>query len=47
MDEEAMWKGLYEKIQADKEKPPTEHDSLYVYYLPFKNSFCRIYGLYS
>lgn len=32
MDEEAMWKGLYEKMQEAKAKPPTEHESKYVYF---------------
>ncbi|XP_055698353.1 protein unc-13 homolog 4B isoform X3 [Phlebotomus papatasi] len=27
MDEEAMWKGFYEKLQEIKAKPPTEHES--------------------
>lgn len=26
MDEEAMWKGFYDKLQEIKSKPPTEHD---------------------
>lgn len=30
MDEEAMWKGLYETLQEKKTKPPTEHDMQYV-----------------
>uniref|UniRef100_A0A182PAH8 Uncharacterized protein n=1 Tax=Anopheles epiroticus TaxID=199890 RepID=A0A182PAH8_9DIPT len=28
MDEEAMWKGFYDKIQEQKQKPPTEHQSI-------------------
>lgn len=30
MDEEAMWKGLYEKLQEGKTKPLTEHEVRYV-----------------
>uniref|UniRef100_A0A182Q234 Aldehyde dehydrogenase domain-containing protein n=1 Tax=Anopheles farauti TaxID=69004 RepID=A0A182Q234_9DIPT len=28
MDEEAMWKGFYDKIQEQKQKAPTEHQSI-------------------
>ncbi|XP_035895568.1 protein unc-13 homolog 4B isoform X2 [Anopheles stephensi] len=28
MDEEAMWKGFYDKIQEQKQKPQTEHQSI-------------------
>lgn len=31
MDEEAMWKNLYETMQEAKNLPPTEHESQYVY----------------
>lgn len=30
MDEEAMWKGFYEKIQEQKNQPNTEHQAMYV-----------------
>lgn len=33
MDEEAMWKGIYEKLQEIKNNPPTEHEAQYVFYL--------------
>ncbi|KFB34815.1 AGAP003164-PA-like protein [Anopheles sinensis] len=33
MDEEAMWKGFYEKIQEQKQKEPNEHQSI-TYSLP-------------
>lgn len=32
MDEEAMWKNLYETMQEAKTLPPTEHESQYVNY---------------
>lgn len=29
MDEEAMWKGFYDKLQEIKKtQPPTEHDTM-------------------
>lgn len=31
MDEEAMWKGIYEKLQEIKNNPPTEHEAQYVF----------------
>lgn len=31
MDEEAMWKGIYDKLQEIKSQPPTEHDQQYVF----------------
>lgn len=30
MDEEAMWKGIYDKLQEIKSNPPTEHEAQYV-----------------
>lgn len=35
MDEEVMWKSLYEKMQEAKNSPPTERESQYVFYLSF------------
>lgn len=31
MDEEAMWKGIYDKLQEIKNNPPTEHEAQYVF----------------
>lgn len=39
MDEEAMWKGLYEKLQEQRFSPPTEHESKY--------GKCMITGIFS
>lgn len=39
MDEEAMWKGFYDKLQEIKENPVTEHEAQYViifFHLLFK-----------
>uniref|UniRef100_A0A182VXG9 Uncharacterized protein n=1 Tax=Anopheles minimus TaxID=112268 RepID=A0A182VXG9_9DIPT len=36
MDEEAMWKGFYDKIQEQKQKPPTEHQSIKWYGYGFR-----------
>lgn len=33
MDEEAMWKGIYDKLQEIKNNPPTEHEAQYVFYI--------------
>lgn len=31
MDEEAMWKNLYETMKEAKNRPPTERESQYVF----------------
>lgn len=33
MDEEAMWKGFYFKLQEMKNNPPTEREAQYVFEL--------------
>lgn len=35
MDEEAMWKGFYDKLKEIKENPVTEHEAKYVMFFSY------------